>query len=262
MFDNVASKYDQGFTYSAIGSLLRKQVHLYLDSILPADKPLNILEINCGTGEDAIYLAKKGHKLMACDISEEMIRVARFKAKSINSMGEINFNVCDTRNLSAIEHPLLYDLVFSNFGGLNCLSIQDLSVLSHKINSLLKIDGRFIAVVMPKFSLWETLYMAYKMKFELIFRRNTDQPVEVDLGQSNQTTWYYSPADFKEIFSRSFDLVHLSPIGITLPPSYMEPFFAQKPGLLSTLNRIENSLNKISILSWISDHFLVDFIKR
>ena len=33
----------------------------------------NILELNCGTGEDAIFLAGRGVSVFACDASQQMI---------------------------------------------------------------------------------------------------------------------------------------------------------------------------------------------
>ena len=38
-----------------------------------------MLEINCGTGIDADWLAKKGHFVIASDISSKMIEIAKKK---------------------------------------------------------------------------------------------------------------------------------------------------------------------------------------
>ena len=67
-FDTAAAMYDDTFTYSVIGKLQRQYVHLHLTNILNETKPKKILEINCGTGEDAIWLAKQNYKVTATDI--------------------------------------------------------------------------------------------------------------------------------------------------------------------------------------------------
>ena len=75
-FDIAAPIYDDVFTYSHIGKLQRGLVHEYLERSLPTNKSLHILEINCGTGHDAIWLSNRGHHIIATDISSEMISVS------------------------------------------------------------------------------------------------------------------------------------------------------------------------------------------
>lgn len=44
-------------------------------------KPNSVLDVGCGAGTDAIYLASKGCKVTAIDISHEAIRIARERAE-------------------------------------------------------------------------------------------------------------------------------------------------------------------------------------
>lgn len=57
------------------------------------------LELACGTGENAIFLAQKGFQVDAVDISDVAIDVARNKARELNL--NINFIVADLD-----EYPL------------------------------------------------------------------------------------------------------------------------------------------------------------
>ena len=84
-FDIAATTYDNTFTYSKIGKLQRNLVYEHLSKILPIDHNLDILEINCGTGHDAIWLANQGHRVLATDISSEMISIARSKQLNKNN---------------------------------------------------------------------------------------------------------------------------------------------------------------------------------
>ena len=43
----------------------------YLEKTFLDNNKLNILELNCGTGEDALWFAKQGHKVLATDLSEK-----------------------------------------------------------------------------------------------------------------------------------------------------------------------------------------------
>ncbi len=82
MFENAALTYDQDFTFSNIGKLLRKRVWDYMDTIIEPGSQLNILELNCGTGEDAIRFAKHGHRVIATDLSKEMVSITSEKVKT------------------------------------------------------------------------------------------------------------------------------------------------------------------------------------
>lgn len=261
MFDEVAHTYDQTFTDSNIGRLLRNIVWRYLDKVIPNNNSLNILELNCGTGEDAIYLGSKGHQVLATDISEQMAEVAQKKVVENGLENKVDVKKCDAREILESELKSGYDLVFSNFGGMNCLPKEDLLRLSNDLHHLLKPDGRFIAVVMPRFCIWESLYFALKGRKKKIFRRNTNESILANVDGTSVETWYYSPNDFIEIFSNSFKKIKTKPVGMAIPPSYLEPFFDNKQGMLNFLNSCENLLGSIPLLSRYSDHFLIDLVK-
>lgn len=261
MFDQVANTYDQTFTDTNIGRLLRNVVWRYIDKIIPFNNPLNILELNCGTGEDAIYFGSKGHQVLATDISEKMMDVARKKVVENGLENKVNIKKCDAREILDCELKPGYDLIFSNFGGLNCLPKEVLLQLSNDLHHLLKPNGRFIAVVMPRFCVWESLYFALKGRKKEIFRRNTNESILANVDGVSVETWYYSPNDFIEIFSNNFKKIKTKPVGFAIPPSYLEPFFVNKQCLLNFLNSCENLLGSIPVLSGCSDHFLIDLEK-
>ncbi|NNJ54292.1 MAG: class I SAM-dependent methyltransferase, partial [Ignavibacteriaceae bacterium] len=68
-FDSVAENYDATFTQTKIGKAQREIVWGYLESVLIDKDNLKILELNCGTGEDAVWFSKKGHTVLATDVS-------------------------------------------------------------------------------------------------------------------------------------------------------------------------------------------------
>jgi 2-polyprenyl-3-methyl-5-hydroxy-6-metoxy-1,4-benzoquinol methylase len=51
--------------------------------------PNSVLDIGCGAGTDSIYLASKGCKVTAIDVSHEAIKIARERAEKVGV--EINF---------------------------------------------------------------------------------------------------------------------------------------------------------------------------
>ena len=77
-FDALAADYDASFTATPLGTLLREAVWRRLDArFAPGDR---VLELACGTGEDAIHLARRGVQVTAIDASPAMVEVARRKA--------------------------------------------------------------------------------------------------------------------------------------------------------------------------------------
>src|SRR5687767_9229772 len=100
-FDAIAHNYDDLFSKSLIGYHQRQITRRYLQKFLSGKPPLKILEINCGTGEDAIWLASLGHQVIATDQSERMISIAREKAASTAQTNSPTFLICDFEELDA-----------------------------------------------------------------------------------------------------------------------------------------------------------------
>ncbi|MEM6725049.1 MAG: class I SAM-dependent methyltransferase, partial [Bacteroidota bacterium] len=161
-FDAIASSYDVDFTHSQIGRMQRRIVWEYLEKWLQKTPDAKVLELNCGTGADAQWLNSLGARVLATDYAEEM--VAQTQAKLLDTDSEAK--VLDLNAIEQMENEGPFDLIFSNFGGLNCLSPGELSAFAHKLPALLKPNGRFIAVVMPDFCAWETTYFLAKGKIK------------------------------------------------------------------------------------------------
>jgi SAM-dependent methyltransferase len=78
-FKELAARYDADFTDTAVGRALRRIVWARLEQVFPS--PRRILELGCGTGEDAVRLAQAGHDVVATDATPAMLDVAREKAR-------------------------------------------------------------------------------------------------------------------------------------------------------------------------------------
>lgn len=257
-FDHIASAYDSVFTRSAIGQLQRKHVWTYLEKIIPGLNGLEMLELNCGTGEDALMFSEKGFNIVATDVSEEMLKVTQQKVQQYSMQNSISSHYLDLDSFNETLFDKKFDLVFSNFGGLNCINPESLKKLLEKIPRILAPRGRFVAVVMPKFCWWESLYFLLKFRFGKAFRRWTSKEVIVDLQGAPLKTWYYHPSEITRWAEANFRTVATKPIGIVLPPSYLENFFNRKKRLLLRLNRVEKRINRFSFYSGMADHFVID----
>jgi ubiquinone/menaquinone biosynthesis C-methylase UbiE len=262
VFDNSAEGYDAEFTHTPIGQLQRNYVWSYLEKILPTLPSKNILEVNCGTGEDAIFLARHGCKVMATDVSKKMIAVATGKITAAGLKESITCLELDLTALTTIETKERYGAILSNFGGLNCVDPFQLKNFIDKASEFLLPGGRLVLVLMSKFCSWETLYYISKLKAKKAFRRLTNKPVRAAVEKSEFNIWYYNPSHIKKLASHQFACIHIQPIGITVPPSYMNHTFSNHQKTLKKLDAIENKLNKFKVLSNFSDHYLIDLKLR
>jgi ubiquinone/menaquinone biosynthesis C-methylase UbiE len=254
-FDSAAKNYDTSFTNSEIGKLQRNLVHFHLKKHLNTKK--NILEINCGTGEDAIWLANQNHKVIATDISEKMIEVAKSKIKLDN----LTFEVADINSISEQYKNEKFDLLFSNFGGLNCLSNSEMRTFFENSSRIVSEKGKLILVIMPKNTLWEQLYFLLKLDFKNAFRRKKEKAI-ANVDGENVKTYYFNPKDIVNLSNSNFEFISAKPIGFFVPPSYLEPFFKNKKRILNFLNTLENKIKNTSFLSKYADHYIITLQKR
>jgi len=61
----------------------------------------SVLDMGCGTGENALYLASRGHEVLAIDTSTTAIEVARSKGRQRNSTA--SFMVWDALELESLN---------------------------------------------------------------------------------------------------------------------------------------------------------------
>ncbi len=253
-FDIASLDYDRVFTFSNIGKAQRRLVFKHLNARF-LDTKLSILELNCGTGEDAIRLAKMGHQVLATDISEGMIQVAKTKQYDRNCQ----FRTLDITSLSKASFTNQFDVIFSNFGGFNCLSQKDIQTFFETASSILVKNGRIILVIMPKNTLWERIYFSMKGQFKNAKRRNTTDSVSVNVEGKNVNTWYYNPNDIIPLAS-NFSLEKIKPIGIWIPPSYLQTSLLGKKVSLRILSFLENCFS-FTFFSKYADHYFIEFKK-
>jgi len=83
-FDVVSRTYDSTFSASEIGRAQRRSVWEAMDRTF--QKGQRILEINCGTGIDALHLAGRGVEVVACDSASGMIAVAAASRRIFESI--------------------------------------------------------------------------------------------------------------------------------------------------------------------------------
>jgi ubiquinone/menaquinone biosynthesis C-methylase UbiE len=237
-FDDLASRYDDVWTNSDAGRLQRDAVWRQLDPLVRGGD--RILDLGCGTGEDAVHFEALGGQVLALDVSPEMVRIARDKG--------VNARVSRIEDIH--KFAVAFDMILSNFGGLNC--VQDLSALRETLARLVRPQGFLSICVMSRFCLWETAHYTARGSFKKAVRRWSGRAT-TDSGLS---LLYPSSGQVRRALSPAFDLVSDVGVGILVPPS----FVGRVPrGLLHTLASVDAHIETSRIGRIIGDHRLLIF---
>lgn len=254
-FDVLAAEYDEQFTTSLVGREQRRFTRKWLSRVLAGQNNLQILEINCGTGDDASWLSEMGHYVTATDQSPAMI--AKAKQKAVGP----EFITCAFDELEEKFNDRQFDLIFSNFAGLNCVSPDQLKILGNQLHRLIKPGGHFAAVIFGKFCVWETIYYLSRGRRHEAFRRRTSNEVQARLDDTtHQSIYYYSVKQFTE--NLPFKRKQTRPIGLFVPPSYLEGAMKKHPRLFRLLVKMEDSFAGFAAARSLSDHTWLLFKKE
>ena len=251
-FDSAAPTYDENFSDSMIGMLQRKRVYYWIEEAEILNRTTKIFEVNCGTGLDADIMLKNRRSVVATDASAEMIKVA----KSIRNE-KIDFYQRKFSDISIDDNVEEADLVFSNFGGLNCISEADLDVFFKALSKKQKKGASVAIVLMPKYCIVEDIYLILKGKFSQVLRRSRKDFLEVDVAGEKIRTFYHSPKTVKALLQKQYNIKLVKPIAHFLPPSYLEPFFKRNRWMLTYLNFMERTFGGLSFLASNADHFII-----
>lgn len=228
---------------------IRKHVESFLN---PKD---SILEINAGSGIDAVYFSKKGFPVLATDIADSSETYINNKIKA-EGLKNLEFQKCSFSDLKAIQNRK-FNHIFSNYGGLNCTN--DLETVFSQFETLLNPKGYVSLVIMPKYYPWE---MATFLKGNKnAFRRWKKTGVLANVNNHLIPTYYYSPKQIIKAMGNDFNVVSINNIG-TFYPSLHYSSFQKYPKTMRFLMRFDSWINRISIMpKGIGDYFIITFQK-
>lgn len=254
-FDWLAENYDQVFTRTVVGRAQREAVWRDMDQCFRAGQ--RVLEINCGTGVDAIHLAQLGVEVVACDASPEMILVARRHAEEVGVQQRVEFVALKTENIFMLGKNFQFDGLVSNFGGLNCS--LDISNIATDLAILLRPGARVLICVFSSFCAWETLWYLLHGKPSKAFRRfRVDSPA--NLGEGKMIPVYsHSVRSLKGALAPYFHFRGRKGVGISVPPSYVENIANKFPRGMAAARAMDRLISAWPVFRSIADHNLMMF---
>lgn len=289
-FDALAEDYDSAFTHSVLGTLLRRPLHERLRAAFaPGDR---VLELGCGTGEDAVHLGRHGVRVLATDAAPAMIAAAQRKVEAAGLRGVVEVRrltfadlprlaaedpprlavegrprvaIADLprlaaedlpRSAAAESHPPAFDGAFSSFGALNCAA--DPSAVARGLAALLRPGARALFCVMGPLVPWEWGWFLLRGEPRKALRR-LRRGGAVWRGAAIR---YPSIGALRRAFAPAFRATRVAALGCLLPPPYAEAWAVRHPRFLARLDRWERRWETLPPLPWLADHYLLELERR
>ncbi|HLJ48062.1 MAG TPA: class I SAM-dependent methyltransferase [Bryobacteraceae bacterium] len=251
-WDAAADTYDQVFTNTLVGQTRREAVWRDLERVFQPRQ--RVLELNCGTGLDALHLAQRGVQVLACDISPRMVELARDRVAAAKL--NVDFRVLANEDLAQLATDGPFDGAFSNFSGLNC--VDDLAAAARDLGSLLKPGSTALLCMVGRFVPWDFIwFLAHGNPGRAMQRIRGGASRALDGGTLR--VQYPTVRELRRLFAPWFRLRKWRGIGIGVPPSYMAHWTSRFPRTTRTLAAIDIPLGRTPMVRNMADCVLLHF---
>jgi len=236
-FSRTAEKYDSFSEDHPHLARMRAKVYAHLARFLSPGA--RILELNAGTGTDAVALAQRGYSVHATDIAQGMLERLEGKIKRLHLEDKITIQEHSFTDLAGM-HGGPYDALFSDLGGLNC--IPDLTPVIRAIPSVLRPGGVVTWVLMPPVCLWE-LGMIFTGQVRLATRRFSRNGTRSHLEGLYFNVYYFTPRQVTAWFGEDYDFVALEGLSVITPTAESKNLARRFPRLYGALSWIDDRLS-------------------
>ena len=254
-FSKIYEHYESLNNESIIDQTMRQQVYAHIERFLKSNH--SILELNSGSGIDAVYFAKKGYAVVATDIADGSQNYIESKIEKLK-LHNLSFKKSSFLNLDELKKQH-FDYVFSNFGGLNCTN--ELEKVVESLNLILKKKAIITFVIMGKYYPWDWIYI-FKGNFKRAFIRFKKNNALANVEGEAVKTYYHSPKKIRSLFKKDFDYLKAESLGLFYP-SVNHTSVTKHTNLVKKLISFEKAMNqKKCVPAGIGDYYIITFKKK
>jgi SAM-dependent methyltransferase len=257
-FDSVAADYDGPRGNNALIQDMRSEMWRTLDATFPSGSRL--MDLGCGTGLDAVRMARGGHYVTATDWSQRMVERTRERAEHEQVADRVEAITVGAHELFRVDRQSQFDGAYSNLGALNC--VPDLAGMAAQCARLLKPRAALVFSVIGRICPWEIGHYALKRNWGRV--RVRFAPAMVPVGMNKRVVWtrYYTPREFYRAFESQFALEHFRGLCVLAPPPYLTGMKEKHFRLYQRLWRLDRRTAGWPVLRNMGDHFVIVMKKR
>jgi SAM-dependent methyltransferase len=206
-----------------------------------------VLDIGCGTGDDALFLADRGVLVHAVDPAPARIERARAKAAE-RALGEarVRFEVRAAEDIGAL--PAVYDGAYSNLGGLNG---TDLAAVGRGLARVLRSGAPVIANVVGPHPLPGLLAAALRAQPARVLAAPRVDGLSVSARP-------LSARDLRLGLGPDFRWTRERALGVLVPPPTQEDWAREHPIAFGLLASVEELVRGWPLVRALGDHLLLE----
>jgi SAM-dependent methyltransferase len=260
-FDQVAKLYDTQYgppSGSRRGNplmcWLRKEHLSLVRELVEADAAL--LDIGCGTGEEAITLAQEGYSTLGIDVSPAMVWQAQAKAAGHGLGRKAMFKVLPAGQLGMLDERGPFQGAYASLGTLN--TEPDLPGVVSGLHELLAPGAPFVATVMSRHCLSEILRNLRRFRAgETLKRPSGWTESRAGAGGAVAPVKFYTPGEFAALFEPHFAVETVWAFPLWLPPVHLYEVYRARQDYFKRLEGLERRMRSWPGLRAWGDHFLM-----
>ena len=249
-YDKLAEEYDRLVTRDL---WMRRVLWRHYTRVFRAGS--RVLDVGCGTGLDALFLAQTGIVVAGIDASAGMI--AELRKKADNSGAAIESRVGGGDDLSAWADAS-FDGILSSFAGLN--AVNDLGAFAGEAARVLKPRGRMVAHLLGPHHIWHLLGLAVHGAWAEAgeYRRRREE-VLVVAGQPMRHRLLPSGDTYRRYFAARFRLRRCYALGFLRPRDW-DAWLPE--AIADWTGHVEAVVGRLPLLRDWGGFFVLDLEKR